>query len=213
MCPSPGTQHLARHGDPAWREAPCPSDTNSGRQARDHPATPDTAAPDQAAYPYVGFVVVTSIATRHLSRTTKSGTGCVRSRSSPVPQSRRTRELAIAAQGTSTPLEGAGRFGEHFASSVRLVHQMGGEDCWRLGVARKPRDLFESVVADNPESVLPAVAQGAGHAAARGLASAIFAKLRDMDHSFVREFQTGGVLGTCFESALPSMLGTPHEQP
>jgi hypothetical protein len=50
------------------------------------------------------------------------------------------------------------------------------------------------------------VARGAGHAGARDLANAIFANFRDVDGSFVREFQTGGFSARVFELALFAYL-------
>ncbi|CRK56827.1 Glycosaminoglycan attachment site [Alloactinosynnema sp. L-07] len=67
----------------------------------------------------------------------------------------------------------------------------------------RTRDLFEPVVPGNKLNPLfQRMAQGAGHTAARALANAIFANLRDVDRSFVREFQTGGFSARVFELAL-----------
>lgn len=74
-------------------------------------------------------------------------------------------------------------------------------------MVRRPRDLFEpTVAAEKLNPLFQRVAHGAGHAAARELANAVFANFHDVDRSFVREFQTGGFSARVLELALFAYL-------
>lgn len=71
----------------------------------------------------------------------------------------------------------------------------------------KPRDLFSPVVSTGRlDHQFKQVAQGPGHEAAKALMNAIFENLRDVDHSFVQEFQTGGFSARVFELAVFAYL-------
>ncbi len=74
-------------------------------------------------------------------------------------------------------------------------------------MVRRPRDLFEPTVAgEKLNPLFQRVALGAGRAAARELANAVFANFHDVDRSIVREFQTGGFSARVFELALFAYL-------
>lgn len=69
------------------------------------------------------------------------------------------------------------------------------------------RDLFSlTLPLESTHPLFRRVAEGAGHSAARELMNRVFAKFRDVDKSFVREFQTGGFSARVFELALFAYL-------
>jgi hypothetical protein len=65
------------------------------------------------------------------------------------------------------------------------------------------RDLFTPVIpADKLNPLFRYAAQDPGHAGARAMANAVFANLRDVDGTFLREFQAAGFSARVFELAL-----------
>jgi hypothetical protein len=65
------------------------------------------------------------------------------------------------------------------------------------------RDLFTPVVSvDNLDESFRDVALQPGHEAAQAMINTVFANFHDVDHSFVREFQTAGFSARVFELAL-----------
>jgi hypothetical protein len=69
------------------------------------------------------------------------------------------------------------------------------------------RDLFSPVIpADKLNPLFRYAAQDPGHAGARAMANAVFANLRDVDGTFLREFQAAGFSARVFELALFAYL-------
>lgn len=69
------------------------------------------------------------------------------------------------------------------------------------------RDLFAPVVPlKSTHSLFRSMKDGPGHEAARQMMNLVFADFHDVDHSFVKEFQTGGFSARVFELALFAYL-------
>lgn len=69
------------------------------------------------------------------------------------------------------------------------------------------QDLFTPIVPlEQTHPLFRHIRQGPGHEAARQLMNLVFAQFRDVDGSFVREFQTGGFSARVFELALFAYL-------
>jgi hypothetical protein len=72
-----------------------------------------------------------------------------------------------------------------------------------LAMPRKARELFTPAVKpDKLNPLFSGLVNAPGHQAARELMKQVFADFRDVDHNFVREFQTGGFSARVFELAL-----------